>query len=389
MVEWYADKTYKKLESNYEIIEIIDSIVKPAMNDEAIIEAIYNYITSEIQYSYVSFLQSNFTPKAPDLTCSAKIGDCKDVATMMITMLRYLGYEAYYVLVKSNHYDHAEILPSIYFDHVIVGYDLHGKTHFVDLTSDYFPHQVLLNTDVGAVGLKIKEGTTKTFRLPNDHLDKNKNLIDLKIDASLNKDRSILIDVKAIYPGYAGGNLRETLTRLNEEERKNFIIDHTGSGKFDHQELISYSFENLEDISTPLHINYKFEAKAFTQRVLDYIVFPVPYITNTEYNAVFSSEHRINGIDLGKITEIQPTHQTITLNFPDNYHLAKTPADISIDNVLGSYEVSFKPTNSGLQIEKTQLFNQQFVSGKEFENLKSFYFQLLDADATLIPVLTR
>ncbi|MEL6850884.1 MAG: transglutaminase-like domain-containing protein, partial [Bacteroidota bacterium] len=101
LVNWYDDLTRTKLEPNYYIQNLYGEIVKEGMQDEEIIRAIYNYITKEIKYSSVSFLQSNFIPQAPELTCSGGIGDCKDVATLMIALLRMADIESYYVLVRA------------------------------------------------------------------------------------------------------------------------------------------------------------------------------------------------------------------------------------------------------------------------------------------------
>ena len=126
-VEWYKEKTYRKLDPTYEVKEVLDTIIKLGMTQMQKVEAVYNYITLKINYSYVSFLQSNYIPKRAGLTCSAGIGDCKDVATLMITMLRYLGIESYYTLVKTNKYFHKFIMPWMLFDHVIVAYVLMAK----------------------------------------------------------------------------------------------------------------------------------------------------------------------------------------------------------------------------------------------------------------------
>lgn len=389
VVQWYQDKTYRRLETNYEILEILDSIIDKDMNKTDKVIAVYDYITKSVKYSYVAFLQSNYTPKRPGLTCSSGIGDCKDVATLMITMLRELDIEAYYVLVKSNQYDHEDMLPSLYFDHVIVGYILDNEMHYTDLTTDYYPYNSLVGMDVGAVGLVIKGGVTETIRLPNDHLNTKKNTTKIKSEVILKEDRSMHMTINATYPGNAGGDLRETFSRMSDEERRNYIIDNTGDGKFDHLELINYEINNLNELEQPLKIDYEFEAFAYSDEVMGLMIFSAPYTTNITYHPIFSTDRRHNDIDLSQITKIQPVSQELTIVFPKGYSLAKKQKNISLLSEFGHYEVSFSSNEKGMIIEKDQHFLQHIIPFSKFEALREYYFKILEADATLIPLKLR
>lgn len=386
VVQWYQDKTYRRLESNYEILEILDSIINQGMSETDKVVAVYDYITKSVKYSYVAFLQSNYIPKRPGLTCSSGIGDCKDVATLMITMLRELDIEAYYVLVKSNQYDHEDMLPSLYFDHVIVGYVIDEEMHYADLTTDYYPYNSLVTMDVGAVGLLIKDNVTETIRLPNDHLNATKNTTKIFSEVTLKKDRSLNMKIAATYPGNAGGNLREIFSRMSDEERRNYIIDNTGNGIFDHLELIDYNLTNLDDLETPLKINYEFEAFTYSDEVMGLVIFSAPYTTNISYHPVFSTDKRHNDIDLSQITKIQPISQQLKIKFPEGYSLAKKPEDISLSSEFGNYNVSFSSNKKGMTIDKDQHFHQQIIPYSKFESLRDFYFKILEADATIIPL---
>ncbi len=177
VTQWYLNKTYRKLELTYEIKNAVDTIVNDKMTDEEKIIAVYNFITKDIKYSYVSFLQSNFIPKSPASTLSAGIGDCKDVSSLSIAILRYVGIEAYYVLVKTRDFTNLEPIPSILFDHVITGYMLDGKMHYMDLTTDYYPHYVVHEGDSDAWALLVKKGSKEAFRLPDDYLNNKKERI--------------------------------------------------------------------------------------------------------------------------------------------------------------------------------------------------------------------
>ncbi|MBC7864439.1 MAG: DUF3857 domain-containing protein, partial [Bacteroidia bacterium] len=232
MINWYQRKTYKKLEPTYEVKEILDSIIKPKMTQREKVETIYNFLTKKIKYSYVSFLQSGYIPKDPGQTVCSQIGDCKDVATLMICMLREVGVESYYVLVKTNDYFHQDLLPCNYFNHAIAAYYLDGKLYFADMTTDYYPYYILPTMDAGASGLLIKEGNKEILHLPKDNIDSVKNKAEVDIKVTLNADRSANLKVVSLMKGSMGGNLRERLTQIGEEEKKNKVLEMMGNGIF-------------------------------------------------------------------------------------------------------------------------------------------------------------
>lgn len=386
LVDWYKQTTYNKFEMTYEVKEALDSIIKPGMSDNQKVEAIYNYLTKEIKYSYVPFLQSGYVPKDAGLTLSSRIGDCKDVATLMIVMLKTIGIEANYALVKTNTYNHQEMLPSLYFDHVVVQYVINGKTGYLDMTTDFYPYYVLTENDVNAFSLVIKDGEKNIIRLPDDELDPAKNKVEYNINATLNTDKTIDLTVSTTYPGIAGGSIREYFSSISEQEQKNFITEHSGKGVFTDITLLDHHFENMNDISKPLKATSTFKAYEFSDEVANLLIFRIPYMHAVQSSAAISGKHRHNRIDVDKLGNIEPIDQKITLHFPKKYRLLKLPENINYQSKYGSYKVDFKKTTDGLLIEKQQTFNTKIVSEKEFEDFKAFYLKLLNFDKTKIAI---
>jgi len=384
VVKWYEQKTYRKLDATYEVKEALDSIIKPSMTDRDKVEAIYNYLTKEIKYSFVPFLQSGYVPKDPGQTVCSKIGDCKDVATLMITMLRQVGIESYYVLVKTNDYNHQQSLPSLYFNHAIAAYYLDGKINFLDMTTDFYPYYILPSMDANAWALLIKEGETKLIQLPKDNVDSKKNKAEINVTAQLKTDRSIDMNVTAIHRGSFGGDIREELTLSNKDEERNYILQMLGEGIFGNLNLEDYKFDNLEEITAPLTSTYKLNANNYCDRVASMLVFRVPYMSPINTDPAITAKTRANSLDIAELVAVEPTLQKITLMFPEGYDLLEMPKDVNIENKYGTYKVTFKKIKGGLYIEKFQSFNTNVIDVKEYDAFKEFYQKLLDIDSTKI-----
>lgn len=389
VVKWYQAKTYRKLESNYELKAVRDSIIKPGMKDEEKVIAIYNYITKEIKYSSTSLLQSNHIPKNTDLTISSRIGDCKDVASLMIALLQMEGIESYYCLVKTNQFFHLKTLPSLLFDHVIAAYKLNGKMNYVDLTTDYYPYYVLNENDVNAWGLLIKEGETQLFQLPSDQLDPEKNLTVHEVKAQLNKDKSVEIKVNSTFNGMSGGMLRELHELKSRDNFEQEVLYYLGDGQYDNLDLETYNFNNMGEITEPLKGDFSFRAMNFSDNIVDIYFTRIPFMQGMKTTNIFSSSKRFNTIDLSDIFRVTPSLQKITLDFPSGTTVRKMPANIELDNEFVKYYLRFTRTKTGIYVERYQQFKTNEVKAADFKKFRELYLKLLDYDRTKIGLIVN
>lgn len=380
IVEWYMAKTYRKLEPNYEARNIIDSLIKPGMNDKEKIETIYNYITNDINYSFTQLLQSNYIPKNSDLTICSKIGDCKDVSTVLITLLKMVNIKAYYVLVKTNNYFHMKTLPNLYFDHVITAYELDGKMHFTDPTSDFYPYYVTNENDVDAWGLLIKEGETEIFQLPHDEINPEKNLVTYTIDATLNTDRSLQMKIDGEFKGLAGGWLREMYQKTAKDNFETELLKFMGKGVFENLDMDKFVLDNPDELTPPLTGNFEMSAYSYSDNIDEIQFMRIPYVNAVRPSPIISSKKRYNSLALSEIIDPEPTLQKVNIKLPTGYSLRKLPKDISFENDFVIYKVSFKQDKNGLYVEKYQQFKKTIIQVEEFEKFKQAYLQLLEYD---------
>ena len=380
IVEWYMAKTYRKLEPNYEARNIIDSLIKPGMSDKEKIETIYNYITNDINYSFTQLLQSNYIPKNSDLTICSKIGDCKDVSTVLITLLKMVNIKAYYVLVKTNNYFHMKTLPNLYFDHVITAYELDGKMHFTDPTSDFYPYYVTNENDVDAWGLLIKEGEKEIFQLPHDEINAEKNLVTYTIDATLNTDRSLQMKIGGKFTGLAGGWLREMYQKTAKDNFETELLKFMGKGVFENLYMDKFNFDNPDELTPPLTGNFEMSAYSYSDNIDEIQFIRIPYVNAVRPSTIISSKKRYNSLALSEIIDPEPTLQKVNIKLPKGYSLRKLPKDISVENDFVIYKVSFRQDKNGLYVEKYQQFKKTIIPVEDFDKFKQAYLELLEYD---------
>ncbi|MCH8554470.1 MAG: DUF3857 domain-containing protein [Schleiferiaceae bacterium] len=387
-VRWYLGETYRKLDITYDVKEVLDTLIKPDMTPLEKVQAVYTFVTGQVKYSFVPFYNSAFIPKDPTNTLSSMIGDCKDVSTLMLTMLKALDIESYYTLVKTRQMDHLENIPSINFDHVIVAYILDGDTAYADLTTDYFPMEVLPNMDLGANALLIKSGVTADFKLPEMHLDPQTNQLELKMRVELKNDRSLTAKADVTYQGIIAGMMREQLTRLPVSQHDDFLADRISDNVFSDLELQDFEFQRLKNIESNLKSSMSFKANGFLDPVSNLFIFQMPYALDIPTTSVLSNKIRTNRIHLGKILETTPSRQEIDIIFPKGYQLTALPKPIKINHKYGDYEVRFSNIPGGMRVVKTQVFHKDIFDINEFEEFKEFYRKLMDADKMKVAIMS-
>jgi hypothetical protein len=378
--QWYLDKTYRKLELTYEIKNAIDTIVNDGMTDEEKVIALYNFVTKDIKYSYVSFLQSNFIPKSPASTLSAGIGDCKDVSSLSIAMLRYVGIEAYYVLVKTRDFTNLEPIPSILFDHVITGYVLDGKMRYMDLTTDYYPYYVVHEGDSDAWALLVKKGNNQAFRLPDDFLNKEKNTLKIDATVQLNLDKSINLKVNSNADGLIGGRIREEVNGLPINEQKKYISTFFGKNAFKNLEVEAFDFGNLTKITPPLASNFTLKSNSYLDKVSSLFIFQLPLLQSVGASGLLTPATRYNDLDLAQTFEITPSIQDIMIEVPKDYHISEIPENVQMDNPFFKYQLTFEKAGDGMKMHREMVFKERIVVAKDYQAFKKEYLKLLDVD---------
>lgn len=386
VVRWYERQTYCRLEPNYEVMEKARQIIRPDMTEEEIVEALHTFIVREINYSYVPFLNNNYVPKKPGETISGKVGDCKDVATLMIALLHEYNIPAWYTLVSTHAFSNREMRPVIYaFNHAIVAYELKDrKLRFADLTTDYFPTGILPSGDSDAWGLVIRPGETRLRRLPDHTLDPEVTRVEIGATATLDTEGNLLVDATTVHHGAAAGHWRELLQRANVVDRRKMVSDYFSGGVLTHLNLDEFECENLDNINEPLKSRLRITAYNQLDRVSNLYIMPLPLPLSSPTQKALFSVKRYNDLDLDVLFELAPVRETVELILPKGYALAEMPVDQHFTSVFGDYSLSFEKTTRGLRIRRKVDFKQRFVEHDDFQELKKFYLSMLDADDVLL-----
>jgi hypothetical protein len=103
------------------IAHLADSLCRYSNSQAETLQSLYTYVSENIRYVSADIGRGDFRPLNPIQIVNRKIGDCKDQSTLLISLIRSMGFAAYPALATTN--TKPRIIDSLpwpgFFDHVI------------------------------------------------------------------------------------------------------------------------------------------------------------------------------------------------------------------------------------------------------------------------------
>lgn len=213
-----------------ELRQITESLIKEARTDTEKARRIYRWVQEHIKYVAFEDGMGGFVPRAPQLVCSRRFGDCKDMASILTSMLRMAGVKAYYTWIGTRHlpYRYAEVPLPVTDNHMICTVLLGDQYVFLDGTdSDCifgFPSSHIQGKDalVAISETEYKVLTVETVQ-PEKNRYEDSTFLELGPEGLTGKLRIHLT-------GYLSDNMHSLLNYKNEKEREEYFRNRFSRG---------------------------------------------------------------------------------------------------------------------------------------------------------------
>lgn len=133
---WYRSLQTDSLAITPAIQAKAAALTKGLTTDEDKVRAIFNDVSLHIHYVGLDFGIGRYQPHPADDVLSNEYGDCKDKHTLLATLLKAAGYEAWPVLISSERELDEQTPSPAQFNHVITAVPLGGKILWMDSTAE-------------------------------------------------------------------------------------------------------------------------------------------------------------------------------------------------------------------------------------------------------------
>src|SRR3989338_1337997 len=262
--KWWWDLTKDRISADSAINGKTKELVKGKNTPEEKIRAIYNYCVQEVRYVGVEYGQAGYQPHPAPEIFKNKYGDCKDKAILFVTMLKVAGIDGFPVLIGTRGTPAMEDdFPTVNFNHCVAAVELNNELIFLDITAEVCSFGDLPADDQERTVLLFKQDGYELIDTPL--VLPRENLIRYRTEMILGQDETV--SAKRTVSGLGQFDqaqrfwLRYTPPNLIEESLKQKVQSLVTSG-----DLISYKYENADNLDLPIKLTYEFKGKNFLSR---------------------------------------------------------------------------------------------------------------------------
>ena len=224
----------------------------PGEDTRTAAERIYRNVIGSVRYVAIEIGLGSWQPYKASLTEQRGYGDCKDMATLLVSQLNGAGIEAWPVLIRTKPGTPLDRqFPRIDFNHVIAVALIDGDTVWMDATCNVCPFGELPwsdeNVDVlvgGEAGGVVRRTAAPSAR---DNHTQRRLVFTLKGDGRIGVEASF--EIAGNYAGY----IRSYYPSLDTDERRQFIAECV-PGADKKMQIDAYQVNHLQELDQPVEI---------------------------------------------------------------------------------------------------------------------------------------
>ncbi|MCC6552817.1 MAG: DUF3857 domain-containing protein [Polyangiaceae bacterium] len=363
---WYWGLAREQLDVDDEVRKKLREITKGLTDERGKVRAIYKYAT-ETRYVALEFGIEGIRPRRAAQTLARGWGDCKDKATLIVTMLREVGIPATIVLVRTRmrgdiRSEPASLAP---FDHAIAyvpSLDL-----YLDGTAEHTGSTELPVMDRGALALQINEGKPKLVRLPHPPAEESvtRRLVDLTLAA----DGSAHFSVDAQVTGASAVDWR---TRYMAEGTRRDRAARDLAADMGAVELApgkaGVDVNDLEDIEQAVKLRARGKAPAFARREGDVLSIPAGPSQRLAADYASLSTRTLDVI----LPALAAREEEWTVHIPAGMRVTRAPLPQELDSPFGKLSITIEQpagkvvVRSRLALKKIRITPAEYMSFRTF-----------------------
>lgn len=332
------------------------------------VNAINRFVNTKVRYLAISFGIHGWKPYRASDILQSRYGDCKDKATLALTMLEIAGVKADFTIVRTS--DLGEIdyeLPSLaLFNHAIYYVpELGSEGTFIDGTAEYYSELDLPNGDAGVNMLVVERGGASRFqRSPLSAAEENGGIYQTSFE--LQRDGTARGHRRADYIGLYNPTVRaiyQNKARAAEIIEQQLVAQYPGS------ECLSYELSDLTTYDNEW-IQYDFSIPNFAKVSGSAIDFPCSMFTEEFSSRYTPTASRHFDMVIGESPWSKKN--TISIQLPEGAAVQRMPESVTIDTSYGRYQWSAKVEGRALELTEEVAFKLRRVPLDEYQALRDF-----------------
>lgn len=361
--KWYWGLVKEQLDLDTETRKLARSITQGKSTELEKVQAVYNWVIKNTRYVALEFGIYGFKPRRCVQTVSRGWGDCKDKATVIVTLLRELGIDANLVIVRTGARGdfRSELASLAPFDHAIAyvpSLDL-----YLDGTAEYTGTFELPVMDRGALGLLVLDGEAKLVRLPDGRAEDD--VLARNTRVTLRKDGAASLELEYDIRGLSAPAFRARYEA--EATRKDRLATDLG-GEFPGLEISRVEAGDLSDVERPVSLTIHGRVSQFARPEGSELSLPVTL--NVGLTPRFASlSKRTQDV---VIKGFSSRKETTTIKLPPGAKLRGGPPEQSGKSRFGAYSVRVIEQGNEVTVESSLALSVTRVKPVDYAAFRKF-----------------
>jgi hypothetical protein len=378
------------MEDDYEVKEKYNELFPAGKkySDREKATIIYDYITHNIRYSSVPFRQTAFTPQKPSKTITTRLGDCKDLSTLFVSLAGMAGLKAHLVLVDTRDRGLQDmVFPSVEFNHCIVKIGLGDKEQYVELTDNNLPFGSLPNNLLGAQCLLIpgageKSANAQLQPIADAHRTPDK--INRTVTVSV-EDADVKIRTTAQKTGALTSSVRDQFLSLSQDKQREEMEKSISSNYKGNVKVQDISFKGLDALVDSLSYTYTYTVKNEVAEVGEMHMFKIPFIDVVATLDNFSLDKRNFPIEYWSYENTDEYQTTVELEAPKGKQFIEIPKDQAFTFKNSRYSIQYiKKAPDKITVVRRAAFQRENILPAEYTAFLNFFNQIVKAESRYI-----
>jgi tetratricopeptide (TPR) repeat protein/transglutaminase-like putative cysteine protease len=364
MGAWYWGLVKDQFTADDEVRRRVAEITKGLTDDRAKVRAIYDFVVQKTRYVALEFGIHGFKPYRCAQIFARGFGDCKDKATLIVTMLKEAGIPATIVIVRTGLKGDFETEPASLapFDHAIAY--VPSMDLFLDGTAEYTGSMELPTMDRGSLALLVNEGKPKLVHMPEPPASES--VVSRKVDLTVGADGAANVDFKVDVTGASASAYRQ---RYHAPDTLKQRAQEDLGSEFPQLEIATVDTGNMEDVEQSAKLHAKGKAPDLARKDGDARsigVGPREHMVR-EYAALSQRKRDIRLY--AKTTDVTE----FVVHLPQNAKVTSSPKGAFVQSPYGSLKIEVdKDAQGATRVRTTTTIDRTRIPVQEYAQLRAF-----------------
>lgn len=360
MAAWYKNLIKDQLTLDVETKKIVAELIQGITDPLEIVKRIHEYVVTNTRYVALEFGIHGYKPYQVNQVNTRQFGDCKDKASLIVSMMREAGIEANVAIVRTSDKGTINTFPAMlgYFNHAIAyvpQFDL-----YLDGTAEFSGVRELPTMDQGALTLVVdKDGGGRLTNIPV--YDDTRQGYDL--DLSVAENGMAEVNGKLSYNGTVNPELRQYLSidaRLPQYLQE--LMADTVPGLD-----VRQADRTGQRINEPITLRFTGQSKRLFQAATGELKLPLSILSNHLTQAYAPNVERQFPLDFGA-----PKTKTVNLNIavPKGFSPVDLPDSLELSDENFSVTIKLEQIAQAISVNYQVAFKSKRVEPEDYASLR-------------------